>query len=866
MTTERYNPGEAEPKWQAVWQNRGSFRATEDPARPKYYVLEMFPYPSGRIHMGHVRNYAMGDVLARYMRARGFNVLHPMGWDAFGMPAENAAIERGVHPRSWTYDNIAAMRRQLKSMGLSIDWSREIATCDPDYYRHEQAMFVDFMAAGLVERRTALVNWDPVDRTVLANEQVIEGRGWRSGALVEKRELAQWFLKITDYSRELLDALDGLTGWPEKVRLMQRNWIGRSEGLRLSFDLVDSEGRPLPDKLVVYTTRHDTIFGATFCALSADHPLTRQQAELSPEVAQFRRECASLGTSEEAIERAEKKGLPLALFAVHPFRPGLLLPVYAANFVLMGYGEGAIFGCPAHDQRDLDFARKYGLPVIPVVAPAGSDPASAEIGDTAFLDAEGADTVMINSDFLNGMAVPQAKEAIAARAEAMGIGERSVNYRLRDWGVSRQRYWGCPIPVIHCPRCGALPVPKADLPVTLPEDVTFDEPGNPLDRHPTWKHVTCPQCGGPAERETDTFDTFVDSAWYFARFCAPHAEAPVDREAVRYWMPVDQYIGGIEHAILHLLYSRFFMRAMKRTGQMDIVEPFRSLFTQGMVIHQTYRNAAGEWILPAETVTRDDGTVLDAATGDALLVGPAEKMSKSKKNVIDPEEIIARYGADTARWFMLSDTPPERDIEWTESGVEGSWRFVQRIWRLVGESKARGAGSTPKAPLGVEAKALRRAAHQALHAVGHDLDHLRFNRAIARTYELANAIQAALQRPPEPGLDAVIRESVEVLIRIFAPMMPHLAEESWQALGHSGLLAESPWPQADPALLASETATIAIQVNGKRRDEIVLPVASSAEEIEAAVLRMDNVRRAVGDKTVRRVVVVPGRIANVVTD
>jgi leucyl-tRNA synthetase len=866
MSTERYNPGEAEPKWQAVWQDRGSFSATEDPTRPKYYVLEMFPYPSGRIHMGHVRNYAMGDVLARYMRAKGFNVLHPMGWDAFGMPAENAAIERGIHPRSWTYDNIATMRRQLKSMGLSIDWSREIATCDPDYYRHEQEMFVDFMAAGLVERRTALVNWDPVDRTVLANEQVIEGRGWRSGALVEKRELAQWFLKITDYSRELLDALDGLTGWPDKVRLMQRNWIGRSEGLRLSFDLVDGEGRPLPDKLVVYTTRHDTIFGATFCALSADHPLTRRQAELSPEVAQFRRECASLGTSEEAIERAEKKGLPLGLFAVHPFRPGVLLPVYAANFVLMGYGEGAIFGCPAHDQRDLDFARKYGLPVIPVVAPAGSDPAAAEIADTAFLDAEGADTVMINSDFLDGMSVPEAKEAIAARAEAMGIGERTVNYRLRDWGVSRQRYWGCPIPVIHCPQCGALPVPKADLPVTLPEDVTFDEPGNPLDRHPTWKHVTCPQCGGAAERETDTFDTFVDSSWYFARFCAPHAAAPVDREAIRYWMPVDQYIGGIEHAILHLLYSRFFMRAMKRTGQMEIVEPFRSLFTQGMVIHETYRNAAGEWILPAETTSRDDGTVLQAATGEALLVGPAEKMSKSKKNVIDPEEIIAHYGADTARWFMLSDTPPERDIEWTESGVEGSWRFVQRIWRMVGETTARRQGSSAKPPLGPDALALRRAAHQALHAVGHDLDHLRFNRAIARVYELANAIQAALQRPADPGLDAVIRESVEILVRIFAPMMPHLAEESWQALGHSGLLAESPWPAADPALLASETATIAIQVNGKRRDEIVLPVASSAEEIEAAVLRMDNVRRAVGDKTVRRVVVVPGRIANVVTD
>ncbi|MGE3831720.1 MAG: leucine--tRNA ligase, partial [Parvibaculaceae bacterium] len=519
MTTERYNPRETEPRWQKAWAEARAFAAESTSSRPKYYVLEMFPYPSGRIHMGHVRNYTMGDVLSRFMRARGYNVLHPMGWDAFGMPAENAAIERGVHPKSWTYDNIAAMRGQLKSMGLSLDWSREFATCDPEYYRHEQAMFIDFMKAGLVERKVSMVNWDPVDQTVLANEQVIEGRGWRSGALVEKRELAQWFLKISDYSEELLTALDGLTRWPEKVRLMQANWIGRSEGMRFSFTLEDADGKPLDEKLTVYTTRHDTIFGASFCALSADHPLCVAREAVTPGLKEFRREVAALGTSEESIERAEKKGCHLQIYARHPFRPDVRLPVYAANFVLMGYGEGAIFGCPAHDQRDLDFARKYGLPVIPVVAPKGTDPASFVIGDTAYLEKEGDQTVLINSDFLDGMTVPEAKEDIARRMEKAGIGERKVNFRLRDWGVSRQRYWGCPIPVIHCPRCGVVPVRKSDLPVTLPEDVTFDKPGNPLFHHPTWKNTECPQCGSKATRETDTFDTFIDSSWYFARFC-----------------------------------------------------------------------------------------------------------------------------------------------------------------------------------------------------------------------------------------------------------------------------------------------------------------------------------------------------------
>jgi leucyl-tRNA synthetase len=866
MTSARYDPGEAEPRWQRSWEERGCFQAHEDRSKPKYYVLEMFPYPSGRIHMGHVRNYTMGDVIARYKRSRGFNVLHPMGWDAFGMPAENAAIERKVHPKNWTYQNIDAMRRQLKSMGLSLDWSREIATCDPDYYRHEQAMFLDFLKAGLVERRTAMVNWDPVDQTVLANEQVIDGRGWRSGAEVEKREFAQWFLKITDYAEDLLQALDSLPDWPEKVRLMQRNWIGRSEGLRFSFALEDEAGNVLPDRLMVYTTRHDTIFGATFCAISPDHPLTRQMASRSPELERFRKECAALGTSEEAVEKAEKTGVPLPIYARHPFHADVRLPVYAANFVLMQYGEGAIFGCPAHDQRDLEFARKYALPVIPVVAPRGADLQRFEVADEAFLDTEGDDAVMINSDFLDGMSVAQAKQEVASRLESIGLGERTVNYRLRDWGVSRQRYWGCPIPIVHCASCGIVAVAKHDLPVTLPEDVSFDRAGNPLDRHPSWKHVTCPDCGGAAVRETDTFDTFMDSSWYFARFCSPQAREPVEQGAASYWMPVDQYIGGIEHAILHLLYSRFFCRAMRRTGHLHLDEPFASLFTQGMVIHETYRAASGEWVEPAEVDKREDGPI-HRATGERLMLGSPEKMSKSRRNVVDPEEIIARYGADTARWFMLSDTPPERDIEWTEAGVAGAWRFVQRLWRMINDVAERSPASRADAmPIesGV-ALELRRGAHQALDAVGRDIEALRFNRAIARVHELANALQAALQEPSSEPLDQTLRETAEIIARIAAPMVPHLAEECWRALGHDTLVAETPWPVADPALLVSDTVTVAVQVNGKRRGEIGIERGLGNTEVEAAVLRLDNVRRAINGKPIRKVIVVPDRIVNVVT-
>ncbi len=861
MSAERYNPAAAEPYWQARWEDQGCFRAAADDARPKYYVLEMFPYPSGRIHMGHVRNYTMGDVLARFKRARGFNVLHPMGWDAFGMPAENAAIERRVHPREWTYENIATMRRQLKAMGLSLDWSREIATCDPAYYRHEQSMFLDMLEAGLVERKVSTVNWDPVDQTVLANEQVIEGRGWRSGALVETRELAQWFFRITAYTEELLSALETLQGWPEKVRLMQKNWIGRSEGLRFSFALTDADGSALDERLSVYTTRHDTIFGATFCAVAPEHPLARRIAAASPDVEAFRRECSALGTSEEAIERAPKKGVPLGVYAVHPFDASRRMPVFAANFILTGYGEGAIFGCPAHDQRDHDFARTYDLPIIPVVAERATPVRIPDVSAEPFLDKDEAQCIVVNSVFLDGLTVGEAKEVVAARLEAAGVGERKVNYRLRDWGVSRQRYWGCPIPVIHCTSCGIVPVPKKQLPVVLPADIAFDKPGNPLDHHPSWKHVPCPKCGVAAQRETDTFDTFVDSSWYFARFCSPHAETAVDAAQARYWMPVDQYIGGVEHAILHLLYSRFFTRAMRRIGRLEIDEPFARLFTQGMVIHETFRTLGGDWVLPAEAQVSRDGFVRES-TGEPLIVGPAEKMSKSKKNVIDPEHIIARYGADTVRWFILSDTPPERNIEWTEAGAEGAWRFVQRLWRTVSAIR-----ELPKPSIGAIAdRGLRTVVHRTIEAVTQDLEQLRYNRAIARIHELVNTLNdQLLGAAGRPEVAAGLWEGADALTRLVAPMMPHLAESCWALLGRPGLAVEAPWPVADPSLLIRDTVTMAVQVNGKRRDEIVLPTGLETRMVEAAVLELESVKRAIEGRQVRKLIVVPGRIANVVT-
>jgi leucyl-tRNA synthetase len=880
MRPERYNVRESEDKWRRAWADAQIFKTDNDDPRPKYYVLEMFPYPSGRIHMGHVRNYAMGDVVARYRRARGFNVLHPMGWDAFGLPAENAAMQNNTSPAKWTYANIAAMRAQLQSMGLSLDWSREIATCDPAYYKHQQKLFLDFLEAGLVTRKKSKVNWDPVDHTVLANEQVIDGRGWRSGAIVEQRELTQWFLKITDYSDDLLASLDRLDRWPEKVRLMQKNWIGRSEGLLIRFVIDPATlgalaGEPSTRELEIYTTRPDTLFGAKFMAIAPDHPLAAAAAKQDPALAAFIDETRRIGTSVAAIETAEKRGYDTGLKATHPFDPSWRLPVFVANFVLMEYGTGAIFGCPAHDQRDLDFVRAYGLGVTPVVCPAELDPANFTIDQTAY---EG-NGVMINSRFLDGMTVEEAKEEVARRLEQITLGERAqakrqINYKLRDWGVSRQRYWGCPIPIIHCEACGVLPVPVADLPVKLPEDVTFDQPGNPLDRHPTWKHVACPKCAGPATRETDTMDTFVDSSWYFVRFTDPaNAAAATDPKTADHWLAVDQYIGGIEHAILHLLYSRFFTRAMRKCGYLDLDEPFAGLFTQGMVVHETYRDPEGQWLAPSEVrVEAEEGgrRAFLLEDGEPVEIGPIEKMSKSRRNTVDPDEIIATYGADTARWFMLSDSPPERDVIWTEAGVQGAFKQVQRLWRLICEIERVVGPVRPPPPRdwGDGAQRIRRIAHAALAKIEDEIERLRFNVCIAAIYELANELAAAVgaisEAPVGDDLRAAFAEAGDILVHCFAPMMPHLAEECWEALGHKGFVAQSPWPVADRSLLVSNQVTYVVQVNGKKRGELTTARDADEKRIESAALALDGVVRAMNNKPARKVIIVPLRIVNVV--
>ncbi len=875
MTTEsqpeRYHPADYEAHWQAAWEAAACFEAgdaVKDP-RPKYYVLEMFPYPSGRIHMGHVRNYAMGDVIARFKKAQGFHVLHPMGWDAFGMPAENAAMEKGVHPGQWTYANIDTMRGQLKSMGLAIDWSREFATCDPDYYQHEQAMFLDFLEAGLVERRDSKVNWDPVDQTVLANEQVIDGKGWRSGAPVEQKSLTQWFFKISDYSDALLAGLEELERWPEKVRVMQANWIGKSEGLALTFAFVETDLSATLGVagLDIFTTRPDTLYGASFCAISPDHPLAEALAQNNPELAAFRKKCAARGTSASELESAEKEGVATGLFVRHPLDPDWQLPVYVANFVLMDYGTGAIFACPAHDQRDLDFARKYNLPVTPVVLPPQADADAFEITDRAYIG-EG---TMINSGPYNGLSALDAKTKMIDALEAQGLGTRRVNYRLRDWGISRQRYWGCPIPIIHCAACGAVPVPRADLPVTLPDDVSFDRPGNPLAHHPHWKNVACPQCGADATRETDTFDTFVDSSWYFARFTGLSPDRPIDHAQAAAWLPVDQYIGGIEHAILHLLYSRFYSRAMHHVGLLNCTEPFSGLFTQGMVNHETYQDPKGRWLAPEDVIVDDQGQrVCKDDPTIPVTVGGVEKMSKSKRNVIDPSHIIAQYGADTARWFMLSDSPPERDVQWTEAGVEGAWRFVQRIWRLVNKVAAlppadppsEAAPSTTDAAQHDGAQQIYVASQRALSDVTEDLAALAFNRAVARIYELTNVLAGADSAQTE--LHEALRAATAILVQLIGPMMPHLGETCWQALGHEGLLANAAWPECDTTVLLDDTISLPVQVNGKKRAEISVPREADAAMIEEIVQSDAQIRQLIEGRNLAKTIIVPGRIVNLV--
>ncbi len=845
----RYEPSQSEAKWQLAWDEADVFKARRDPAKPKYYVLEMFPYPSGRIHMGHVRNYTMGDVVARYKMSCGYSVLHPMGWDAFGMPAENAAMERGGHPKDWTYANIADMRGQMKPLGLSIDWSREFATCDPEYYGQQQAMFLDMLAAGLVYRKSAQVNWDPVDMTVLANEQVIDGRGWRSGAPVERKELTQWFFRISDYAGELLEALEGLTDWPEKVRLMQANWIGKSRGLQFAFGVLDApEGF---DRLEVYTTRPDTLLGASFAAISPEHPLARHLERHDPKAAEFIAECRRIGTTEEALEKAEKKGFDTGLRVRHPMDEAWEMPVYIANFILMDYGTGAIFGCPAHDQRDFDFATKYGLAINAVF--------EAEDSPSALTEAY----VPMKSErvrYIRGFAGAEVQtgddgvsEAISF-CESNGIGRGVTNYRLRDWGLSRQRYWGCPIPVVHCPSCGVVPEAKANLPVKLPDDVSFDQPGNPLDRHPTWRDCTCPKCGAAARRETDTMDTFVDSSWYYARFTSPHAATPTDAQDADYWMNVDQYIGGIEHAILHLLYSRFFARAMHKTGHLPAkaIEPFNALFTQGMVTHEIYltRDAQGRPVyhLPEDV---EDGKL--SATGETVEVIPSAKMSKSKKNVVDPVNIIQAFGADTARWFVMSDSPPERDVEWTSAGAEAAYKFLNRVWLLCDR-----IGEMPADAPGEGDMALLRAMHRAVHDVTQSIETFAFNKAIAKIYEFTNTLSKA------QASGAAMRDAMRTLAQLISPMVPHLAEDIWAKLGGKGLIVTAPWPKADPAMLVDDTVVLPIQINGKRRSELSVPKDMPAAEVEKLVLTDETVLKVLAGQAPKKLIVVPGRIVNVV--
>jgi leucyl-tRNA synthetase len=837
----RFNPLKADATWQKAWEERRTFAARDDSPKPKSYVLEMFPYPSGRIHMGHVRNYTMGDVLARFRRMRGMEVLHPMGWDAFGMPAENAAMEKKVHPGNWTRANIATMKAQLKRLGFALDWTREIATCEPEYYGHEQALFLDFFESGLVYRKESAVNWDPVDMTVLANEQVIDGRGWRSGALIERRKLSQWFLRITQFADELLSGVQALEHWPDKVKLMQENWIGKSEGMQFRFKLSDD------GEVEVFTTRPDTIFGSSFVAIAADHPIAQKLAAESEEAAAFIQLCKQGGTTAAELETQEKLGFDTGIRAAHPFDPSWELPLYIANFVLMDYGTGAVFGVPAHDQRDFEFATKYKLPIRRVVSEGHKT-------DPAFHDGEAytGPGTLVNSHFLDGMDVADAKRAVIQRAEQGGWGTGTTVWRLRDWGVSRQRYWGTPIPIIHCESCGVVGAPRESLPIKLPEDVSFDIPGNPLDRHPTWKHVDCPKCGAPARRETDTLDTFVDSSWYFIRFASQPDDRPFDKAVVEQWLPVGQYIGGVEHAILHLLYARFFTRALAHLGKLNVSEPFSGLFTQGMVTHETYSfppisEGHGPTWVSTDDIERRPGGVFERATGRQVTVGRVEKMSKTKKNTVDPEPIVDQYGADAVRWFMLSDSPPERDLEWSENGIEGAWRFVQRLWRLFdGLEDATG-----------EDRDLDRKLHRTIAGVAEDIEALTFNKSVAKLYELVNAIERA-----QPSASRT--NAIRTLARVVAPMVPHLAEEVWALSGNDGLIADAGWPEVDPALLVDDEVTIALQVNGKLRDTLVMPKGAAKDIVEAAALASDKIVRALEGKPPRKVIVVPDRLVNIV--
>ncbi|WP_341760272.1 leucine--tRNA ligase [Candidatus Endowatersipora endosymbiont of Watersipora subatra] len=854
-----YNPKVVEIKWQNRWKEAKIFETQIIPESRKtpYYVLEMFPYPSGRIHIGHVRNYTMGDVMARYKRAKGFEVLHPMGWDAFGMPAENAAIKEKIHPKNWTYDNIARMRKQLKRIGLSLDWSREFATCDPDYYCHQQKLFLDFLAAELVYRKKARINWDPVDMTVLANEQVIEGKGWRSGAQVEQRELDQWFFKITDFKEELLKGLDDLDEWPEKVRTMQRNWIGKSFGMYFTFSVKDA---PLGfETLPVYTTRPDTIFGLSFAAIACDHPLARQLEKSVNGISEFRKKCSNIVTSTEAVEIASPIGFDTGLKVRHPANSSWEIPLYITNFVLMDYGTGAIMGCPAHDQRDLEFAYKYGLKVIDVFVPVSGD---KRVSHVAYVPEKSERVKYICWIGQSGM-IQTCQDAInvtIAEFEKQGWGKSQTQYRLRDWGISRQRYWGCPIPIVYCDICGLVPEKDENLPILLPNNVTFDQPGNPLERHPTWRNVNCPSCGRSAQRETDTMDTFVDSSWYFSRFTNSNCSTPTNLNSVNAWLPVDQYIGGIEHAILHLLYSRFFTYAMKKTGHLSIEEPFKGLFTQGMVVHETYGNTEMGWFKSKEITIEETGHSRRAFrldNGEEIPIGNLEKMSKSKCNTVDPDDIISIYGADTVRWFVLSDSPPDRDIIWTEAGIKGAHRFIQRFWRLVMQTTTyedtyhNNAGD----------QELLKATNRVLANLDIMLPKLRYNSAIAQIYKLVNQIEKAI----ESGVSSeTLRESVSITIQMIAPMMPHIAEECWATLGFKKMVSETFWPTINQSFLFDTKITMPVQINGKKLGYVIIDKELDKIGIKDLVLKLDFVQSALLKKELKKMIIIPGKIVNVV--
>ncbi|MDP3532356.1 MAG: leucine--tRNA ligase [Alphaproteobacteria bacterium] len=851
----RYNFREIETKWQAYWRDQKIFQTKRDPSKPKYFVLEMFPYPSGRIHIGHVRNYTLGDVIARFKKAQGFNVLHPMGWDSFGLPAENAAMEKKIHPKEWTLKNIEAMKVQLNTIGLSYDWDYEIATCSPDYYKHQQRLFLDFYENGLIYQKESWVNWDPIENTVLANEQVIDGKGWRSGAQVERRLLKQWFMKITDFSEELLNDIDDLEDWPERVRIMQRNWIGKSLGAKIAFKVIGTSRETID----VYTTRPDTLYGASFCAIAPDHPFAVKIAESDGSLREFQRECRQIKTSERDIDTLDKVGYDTGYKLRHPFIPHLEIPLYVVNYVLMDYGLGAIYGCPAHDQRDFEFAKKYNLPILPVLAPLGGK--FHDYTKDPYLG----DGTLINSDFLNNMNVEDAKQATILRLEELREGNSMTVYRLRDWGISRQRYWGCPIPVIHCDQCGVQPAPISDLPIELPDDVDFSIPGNPLDRHPTFKKVNCPKCGRHAKRETDTLDTFFDSSWYFARFCSPTLkDQPFNKQDVNYWLPVDQYIGGIEHAILHLLYARFFTKALKKCGKIDISEPFKALMTQGMVCHETYKDAHGNWLTPQEITKKDDGSIIKISDGSNVIVGRTEKMSKSKKNVVDTDDMIMTYGADATRLFMLSDSPPEKDLEWTSSGIDGSWRYINRLWLLIENLESflgDGQFAMPNS-FSDHALSLRRMTHKTIQSVTNDIEKFKFNRVVAQIREFTNFLES-YNLSQLIDVKWSVKEALDALILMLNPLMPHLAEELWGRINPESKCHDTSWPKFDATLVIDDELPIAIQVNGKLRGSIIIKRDDLEEDVKKRALSHDNVLKTIGDAKIKKVIYVSGRIVNV---